>query len=441
MLTSIRIRNFKSIQDAELELAGLTLLIGANASGKSNVLEAIQLLSWIAGNGRFETMQSAMKERQLRIRGSARTLTRMQSHDPVFHLACVVEQVPNLGRLELDMGIAQTATGIRIVSETVNAPDLKSNVPLYQVVAPAGEHSNQMTVEYNNFAKGKNKPQIHCADQQAVFVQLVTPARFGAAHQRSQELIPLATTTLQRWLAAILFLDPNPTAMRGYSYRSELLMQGDGANVSAVLHHLCEVVGRKSEVLDFIRSLPEQDVRDIRFLTTARDEVLVELVETFGAVEQRCEAALLSDGTLRVLAVAAALLSVEEGSLVVIEEIDNGVHPSRAKTLLRSIRDVANRRRLRVLLTTHNPALLDALPSSSLPDVTVCYRGEGGDSRLTRLRDVPRYASIVVEGPLGTLVTQGTIERYVKAAPVDDEEARTAALAWVDSMMAAGDDQ
>jgi hypothetical protein len=312
---------------------------------------------------------------------------------------------------------------------------LYTALPLYQVVEPAGEHSNQITVQYNNFARGRNKPQIFCADQQAVFVQLVSPARFAATHTDAQRLIPAATTAVQRWLAAILFLDPNPAVMRGYSYRSELRMQGDGANVSAVLHDLCETQNRKSEVLDFIRSLPEQDIRDVRFSRTSRDEVLLELTETFGNIEQSCEAGLLSDGTLRVLAVAAALLSVEEGSLVVIEEIDNGVHPNRATMLLRAIRDVAARRKLHVLLTSHNPALLDALPASSLPDVTVCYRGESGDSKLVRLQDVDRYASIVAEGPLGALVTQGVIDHYVKAPPLDELSARKRALDLIESLM------
>ena|GEM_PF-4025874 len=142
------------------------------------------------------------------------------------------------------MSIGQTPSGIRIVKETLKASEIA--IPLYQVVAAAGEHSNQITVEYNNFAKGRNKPQIFCADQQAVFVQLVSPARFGATHVHSQRLIPMATIALQKWLGAILFLDPNPVAMRGYSYRSELRMQGDGANVSAVLHDLCETQGRTS---------------------------------------------------------------------------------------------------------------------------------------------------------------------------------------------------
>ena len=92
---------------------------------------------------------------------------------------------------------------------------------------------------------------------------------------------------------------------------------------------------------------------------------------------------LLSDGTLRVLAIAAALLSAPEGSTVVIEEVDNGVHPSRAKQLLATMRQQADARNVRLLLSTHNPALMDALPDLSLGDVVFCYRSKmTGDSQL-----------------------------------------------------------
>ena len=78
-----------------------------------------------------------------------------------------------------------------------------------------------------------------------------------------------------------------------------------------------------------------------------------------------------------------------EGSLVVIEELDNGLHPSRAKKLLESLEAIATRRQLRLLLTTHNPALLDALPESAVPNVAFCYRDPAeGDSRIVRLEEI-----------------------------------------------------
>jgi predicted ATPase len=145
------------------------------------------------------------------------------------------------------------------------------------------------------------------------------------------------------------------------------------------------------------------------------------------------EAALLSDGTLRALAVAAALLSVQEGSLVVIEEIDNGVHPSRAQMLLVNIQEIARDRQLRVLLTTHNPALLDAIPSDAVPDIVACYRDpEQGDSRLVRLEDLESYPELVAQGPLGRLVTKGILDRFLKDPDKRDAGTKTEkGLAWL----------
>ena len=45
MLTKVKIENFKSIRKLDLELAPLTILVGPNASGKSNVLEAVAILA------------------------------------------------------------------------------------------------------------------------------------------------------------------------------------------------------------------------------------------------------------------------------------------------------------------------------------------------------------------------------------------------------------
>jgi hypothetical protein len=142
---------------------------------------------------------------------------------------------------------------------------------------------------------------------------------------------------------------------------------------------------------------------------------MVELVESFGEGTQEWDAPMLSDGTLRVLAVAAAVLSAPEGSLIAVEEIDNGVHPSRAGHLLQHIQEVAKERNLRVLLTSHNPALLDSLPDEAVPHVVCCYRDPTeGDSRLVRLEEIDQYPELVARGPLGRLMTQGIIDEYVK---------------------------
>ena len=82
----------------------------------------------------------------------------------------------------------------------------------------------------------------------------------------------------------------------------------------------------------------------------------------------------MSDGTLRFIAVIAALLTQPQGSLIVVEEIDNGLHPSRAIDLLSAIRLIGSERKIDLLITTHNVALLDALPPGILNSVAVTTR-------------------------------------------------------------------
>lgn len=47
MLTAFTLEDFRSYRQATLPLSALTVLIGANASGKSNAIEGLRLLSWL----------------------------------------------------------------------------------------------------------------------------------------------------------------------------------------------------------------------------------------------------------------------------------------------------------------------------------------------------------------------------------------------------------
>ena len=97
-----------------------------------------------------------------------------------------------------------------------------------------------------------------------------------------------------------------------------------------------------------------------------------------------------------------------------------------------NIRRIATERSLRVLLTSHNPALLDTLPSEAVPDVVACYRDlDEGDSRLVRLKDLRRYPALAARGPLGHLMTEGILESYLKDQRSEEEE-KEQALSWLE---------
>ena len=70
MLTAITLENFKSYRHATLPLSPLTVLIGANASGKSNVIEGLRLLSWLAQGQRLSAIQYAVQSGERLVRGT-----------------------------------------------------------------------------------------------------------------------------------------------------------------------------------------------------------------------------------------------------------------------------------------------------------------------------------------------------------------------------------
>ena len=123
----------------------------------------------------------------------------------------------------------------------------------------------------------------------------------------------------------------------------------------------------------------------------------------------------MSDGTLRFLAILTALLTRPPGSLLVIEEVDNGLHPSRASMLLGMLKTVGGSRNVDVLATTHNPALLDAMGSAMVPFITVVHRDAAtGSSVLTLLEDIKDLPKLLAQGSLGRLSSKGLIEKAVQ---------------------------
>ena len=426
MLTEIHLRHFKSYREQTLPLAPLTLMIGANASGKSNAIEAFRLLCWLAQGQKLDVLRHQVQDSEKIVRGNIRDLGYLGASQ--FGLGCATDD-KNWDCLEIDLSLRDGE--LHIVQETITSPN--GNWPLYRVEQASVGLTNNIRVAYNNFAKGGKKPQISCTDQIAILNQLASSAMFESGHKKAQIEIPKVTARFNELLANTLFLDPVPSLMRDGSFPDKRL-RGDCANLSGVLFSLCQYRETKAEIIEFIRSLPEQDVQSINFQKGFRGTCMLELVESFGGQKKSWTADLLSDGTLRVLAIAAALLSADRGTTVVIEEVDNGVHPSRARQLLSTMREQAKKRGVRLLLSTHNPALMDALPDEALGDVIFCYRDSvQGDSQLVRLQDLQDYPGLVAQGPLGELVTNGIVDRFVKN-PETPEQKKQKALDWLAKM-------
>lgn len=442
---SITIKNFKSYKDATLPLSPLTLLIGANASGKSNAIEAFRFLSWVAGGERLSTLKNRVNDSDKVVRGSIKDLAFNDSE--LFALIFQIEK-----DVEYEGIFNVSANNIELISEVLRSH--KNKVFIVKVLEDNSlvNLSKFHTIEINekisdDFKDSKNLLMNYAfaADTAAYRNNDTGTSEFMMVDSHIELINQLEVPenaawtsfiTIRNFLTQSYFYDLIPNSMRNNSVSDDNL-RPDGSNLAGVLHHLCKKQNKKPQLLDIIKSLPEQDITDINLYEDHRGRIEFALVESFGGVSVERTMDLLSDGTLKVLGIAAALLSVPKGSTVAIEEIDNSIHPTRAHQILSLMRQYAEKRNLNLLLSTHNPALMDALPDEALADVVFCYRDpKEGDSKLVRLGDLDDYLGLVAQGTLGDLVTQGIVERFVKH-PTTNEQRKQQALSWLDQLQGA----
>lgn len=218
-------------------------------------------------------------------------------------------------------------------------------------------------------------------------------------------------------LKKIFIINPIPQNMRDYSPLSKILEQ-DGSNIAGVLADLPEPEKEKIEqtLLNYLSQLPEGDLQRVWAEPVGRlgSDAMLYCEEKWGENQEPLlvDARGMSDGTLRFLAILTALLTRPEGSLIVIEEVDNGLHPSRAGLLLQMLREIGKNRNIDILVTTHNPALMDELTPDFIPFVMVAYRDQDtGESQLIPLDEIENLPKLMASGSLGKITQQGLLEK------------------------------
>lgn len=421
VLKYVRFESWKSFRDATLFVDPLTVLIGTNASGKSNALDGFQFLNRTA-LGKELRVALGGDPTLAQLRGGIEWSAIQGS--TTFRLEVSVKGEEE--RTEYQYSIAvDTQPRVQVQHESLKrirhrpgTSERPYEVYLLNTDPPDSEHPS-ITMTLYNGRHGTKKEAHRSASLLSQLAGQILGARLP------QEVVS-GVAAVSRALRGIFVLDPIPSAMRGFSQFSESL-RGDAANIAGVLAALPKDQRREVEttLTHYIKELPERDVRKVwaepvgRFQTDAM--LYCEEAWVPGGSTTTVDARGMSDGTLRMLGILTALLTRPEGSVLVIEEVDNGLHPSRSELLVRMLRELGERRRIDVLVTTHNPALLDALGPAMVPFVVVAHRDpETGESRLSLLEEIGALPKLMAGGSLGTLSARGQIEQTL------EQEARSA---------------
>lgn len=427
--------NFKGFKEAQIDLMRpMTLLIGRNDSGKTNVIEGVELLAQLAsGRPLYEISDIGRGSGStFEIRGGLQGCMRKNNQKNYFGLGFSAAYLKQNNNPIVDYNICVSFIGqLSILGEQLKLDERD----YFEANRPA----DVLNVSYDDFSRGRNKPSLKLSADRSVLSRYnptITTQLYDKKVKDSEihEAIELVDTVKQYLMSAFVF-DLHPYLMRQYERIGASQLNKDGSNLSAVLYGIKIKDESREEsqrllpkLLDKLKQLPEEPFIDFEFITTQANDVLLALKREDETI---IDARLLSDGTLRALAILTALETIPEHSRMVVEELDNGVHPSRVKLLVDTIWECSHRRNLNVLVTTHNPATLNGLTSEQLDCVVIChYDHQEQADKLTALSDLPDSDVLLQKGSLGDLVTRNVLETYLM--PNFAEEQKQKAQAWLD---------
>jgi len=394
MLTSLRLVNFKNFADETLKLGPFTVIVGANASGKSNIRDAFRFLH---GIGRGYTLAEIMGGKLgpggyvewEPIRGAPNEIVRFgQSRSKGTGEFCA--------SAELDLHGKRMTYAVTVGSN----PDTQDGFWLL---------SEKLT-----------------ADGELLLSRLVTKPEWGFIHEaqpvltRSTHFDPLSEATRSSFCSVIQsmrFLELSPERMREPSIPGATILGDYGQNLPTVLESICADADRKQTLLSWLDELTPMDVAGFEFPRDPGGRVHLYVTERNG---RKVSAYSASDGTLRFLGILAALLNEDAGGIYFFEEIDNGIHPNRLWLLLELIERQTAKGEIQVITTTHNPALLDWIRDETFENTSVVYRDEyWSDSVIRPIADLYDLRELRKSRELGRLFTSGWLENAMKFSEGD----------------------
>ena len=386
-IEALRVRNYRALRDIEFKkLAPLTVLIGANGSGKSTVFDVFAFLSECFTEGLRRAWDRRGRFRELRSRDADGPI--------VIEIEYREKQASPLVIYSLE------------IDEGDDGPFI-AREHLRWKRAPAGEQTNLL-----EFKNGRG----HAISE--------TPLLYDAATAlpRSPERTLASPEMLAVNTLGQLREYPHATALRefvtGWHLSWELVEDMRGVPDAGPKEHLSRTGDNLANVIQYLRERHPDHLehliatlcRRVPCLEKVNSEVLGDgrlLLKFKDAPFDRSFAAeFVSRGTIKLLAYLTLIHDPDPMPLIGVEEPENSLYPGLQWELADGFATAAQRSQ--ILVTTHSPYFLNPLAPEQ---IHVLYRAEDGFTRVSRAADIPGIPDFMEEHAiLGDLWMEGYLK-------------------------------
>ncbi|PKP54519.1 MAG: ATPase [Candidatus Altiarchaeales archaeon HGW-Altiarchaeales-3] len=388
-IKKIKIKNFKSFDEEEINLGKFNVLIGANASGKSNLIQIFKFLRDIANHG---------LENAVQMQGGVEYLRNVNiGSDENFSVSVVFDKEFKIywkdvkkdkiwmkgyeAIYEFEIKFKKRGMGFEIVNDILiwngqfvregkNEKKLGEGKIIFSGVNKKIEVVQNMPEE---FQLKKNQGILSLLDEKYIKIKFLDFLEMPS-------LLPLASLKSEKVFSDIAIYDFDPKLSKeSTKITGKAELEENGSNLSIVLNNLIKDKDKKRKLFNLVKdSLPFIDDLDVK--KHEDKSLLFKLKETYSKT-QYLPASLMSDGTINITALIIALY-FEEKSLTIIEEPERNIHPYLISKVVEMMRDASQKKQ--VIVTTHNPEILKYC---GIENILLVSRNKEGFSKISRPGD------------------------------------------------------
>lgn len=365
VLRAIEIQNFKAFGDAagrertRIETAPLTVLAGRNGAGKSTVLQALDVLGALVRGNITQMLEAHGWEYA--------DLPHLRSATQTISFKAEVEIGDNV--LDWSLTLApRRHPGVAAEEVELRASDGRESVKLLQRIG------RRVTLVRETTRERVTLPPVTLP--QSWLGTLDPNAR------QDRDSFP-GLLSLKSWAERIRpFWSLDPALLRAASRNKTTHVGARGGDLASFLHRLKRRDDKRFRAFVARVRRHYQPLVDVEPRSANFGWKYLAIRERWNGDETSFNAKQVSDGLLRLLAVASIPDWEELPSVVLLDEIENGLHPRLIGGIVRLLEDITSK--TQVVATTHSPITLNYVPAPSTRLVT---RGDSGVVRVTPLTE------------------------------------------------------
>lgn len=392
-IKKIAVKNFKSFNDIEIEFGDFNVLIGANASGKSNIISVFQFIKNISAHGLRNAISMGGGAEYLNNFNNSKTemsfsiifdvnRNRLMPFKDANYGADVYELQYNFvikfdshGDFSVIEDEVKYEFHVIDIDEDSESPEIKYNIGAGSVKARV----------YNGILKFESEPD----DLEIDFLKFF-PFVYNGQERSKDELllngydIRLSAGSFAKDMIpeGIGIYDINTIPIKNNaSIAGKTYLEHDGNNLAIVLFNLLSHKEEKRKYINLLNDILPF-INDVKVDRRKIDgSLLLKMKESYSSAKFS-PSFILSDGTINIAALIITLF-FERKALVIIEEPEKGIHPYLMRKLVSLMKDAA--RKKQVIVTTQNPEMIK---HAGLENILLVSRDDEGFTTVSKAADV-----------------------------------------------------